>query len=211
MGVLRWVIGAVAMVAALAVGAPIGAAQLVINEIDYDQPGTDAAEFVEIYNGTGAVVDLNGYQVVMVNGSVGATIYLTIDLSGFVLPDDDYFVVCGNAATTFNCDLDVTPDTNLIQNGAPDAVALLDPSGALVDTVSYEGDTGAPYTEGSGDGLLDNPGIEYFGISRYPNGIDTDVNNVDLGNYCHSPGLPNFNTTSNCLPVPVELTTFTVE
>ena len=36
-----------------------------------------------------------------------------------------YFVVCGNAATTLNCDLDVAPDTNLIQNGAPDAVGLL--------------------------------------------------------------------------------------
>ncbi|MFN2197635.1 MAG: ExeM/NucH family extracellular endonuclease, partial [Anaerolineales bacterium] len=50
--------------------------------------------------------------------------------------------------------------------------------GALVDTVSYEGDTGAPYTEGSGDGLAD-PGAD-GSIGRCPDGEDTNHNNVDL-------------------------------
>lgn len=189
-----------------------GASHLVINEIDYDQAGTDDAEFLEIYNGTGGTVNLGGYNVELVNGTGGgATVYQTIPLPAVDLADGDFYVVCGNAATTFNCDLDVTPDTNLIQNGAPDAVGLRDPLGALVDTVSYEGDTGAPYTEGSGVGLEDNSAIDYFGVSRYPDGVDTDVNNVDLGNYCHSPGLPNLDTTIECFPVPVELMSFTID
>ncbi len=185
---------------------------LVINEIDYDQDGTNDAEFIEIFNGTGAGVSLNGLTVQLVNGTGGgASVYQTIPLPDTTLANDDYFVICGNAATVVNCDLDVVPDTNLIQNGAPDAVALVDPTGALVDTVSYEGDTGAPYTEGSGVGLEDDPNIFYFGISRYPNGIDTDVNNSDLSGRCHSPGMPNLDTTGDCLPVPVELMTLTVE
>jgi hypothetical protein len=189
-----------------------GAGHLVINEVDYDQASTDDAEFLEIFNGTGATVNLGGYQVELVNGTGGgAAVYQTIDLPAVDLPDGDFFVVCANPATTFNCDLDVSPDTNLIQNGAPDAVALRDPTGLLVDTVSYEGDTGAPYTEGSGVGLEDDPSFTYFGISRYPDGIDTDVNNVDFGNYCHSPGLPNLNTTGDCLPIPVELMSFSIE
>jgi hypothetical protein len=205
--------GAADLEAIVALDAPsCGAGHLVVNEIDYDQIGTDAAEFLEIYNGTGATVNLNGYQVELVNGTGGgASVYLTIPLPSVDLANDDYFVVCANVATTFNCDLDVSPDTNLIQNGAPDAVALRDPTGALVDTVSYEGDTGAPYTEGSGVGLEDDPTIDYYGISRYPNGVDTDVNNLDLGGYCHSPGLPNLDTTGSCEPVPVELMRFSVE
>ena len=43
--------------------------------------------------------------------------------------------MCGNAANTANCDLDVSPDTNLIQNGA-DAVALL-----VGDAVNFPNDT----------------------------------------------------------------------
>ncbi len=151
--------------------------RLVINEIDYDQPGTDAAEFVEILNAGGSAVDLAGWTLQLVNGSNDLP-YNTIDLTGSSIAPGDYFVVCANPATVANCDLDASPDTNLVQNGAPDAVALLF-DGAVVDSVSYEGDTAAPYTEGSGAGLADDP----FGtgsISRCPNGTDTNQNNVDL-------------------------------
>lgn len=147
---------------------------LIINEIDYDQPGTDTAEFVEIKNtGTGSA-DLSEYTLELVNGNGGA-VYLTIALSGS-LAAGDYFVVCGDAATVANCDLDVTPDSNLIQNGAPDAVGLKF-NGVLIDAVSYEGDTAA-YTEGSGNGLAD-AGVD-GSISRCPDGVDTNQNNTDL-------------------------------
>ena len=52
-----------------------------------------------------------------------------------------YFVLCGDAANTPNCDMDVSPNTNLIQNGA-DAVALFVddastfPNGTLVTTTN---------------------------------------------------------------------------
>ena len=189
-----------------------GGPHLVINEIDYDQASTDTEEFIEIYNGTGSSVNLDDYQLELVNGSGGgASIYVTIDLPDFDLADDDYYVVCANAATVPFCDLDVDPDTNLIQNGGPDAVALRLVTGELIDAVSYEGDTLAPYTEGSGIGLEDDPGIDYFSVSRYPNGVDTDQNNIDLSGRCNSPGLPNFEETEDCEQVPVELQSFTIE
>jgi predicted extracellular nuclease len=150
---------------------------LVINEIDYDQPSTDTAEFVEILNASASTADLTGWSLQLVNGN-GGFVYASFDLTGLSIAAGDYLVVCGNAATVANCDLDVTPDTNLVQNGAPDAVALLF-DGAVMDAVSYEGDTIPPFTEGSGTGLEDSP-AGTGSISRCPDGADTNQNNVDL-------------------------------
>ncbi len=52
---------------------------LVINEIDYDQPSTDTAEFVEIRNNGDLAPDLTGWTLEFVNGS-GDAIYDTINL-----------------------------------------------------------------------------------------------------------------------------------
>jgi len=162
-----------------AASAQAASSSLVINEIDYDQPGTDTAEFLEIKNVSGSAIDLDPYTVELINGTGGgASVYQTIELPGVSVAAGDYFVVCANEATVANCDLDVAPDTNLIQNGAPDAAAILLGS-TLVDTVSYEGNTGAPYTEGSGVGLEDDPSLDAQGISRCADGADTDQNNVD--------------------------------
>ncbi len=160
---------------------------LVINEIDYDQPGTDTAEFVEILNRDSVSVDLGAYSVEMVNGNAGGAVqYRLFALPSVSLAPGDYFVLCSNNTTVANCDLDVAPDTDLIQNGAPDAVALLF-NGGIVDTVSYEGNTSASYTEGSGIGLVDTASGSQS-ISRCPDGVDTDVNNADFSEHLSTPG-----------------------
>ena len=167
-----------------------GAPALVINEVDYDQPGTDNAEFIELRNNEGTSVNLDGFTLELVNGDGGgAVIYQTISLPAVTLPAGEYFVVCGDAANVPNCDLDVSPNTNLIQNGAPDAVGLRF-NGTLVDAVSYEGDTGAPYTEGSGVGLVDTA-IAAESIARCPDGVDTQQNNVDFQLLAITPGAVN--------------------
>ena len=168
-----------------------GEPDLVINEIDYDQPSTDTAEFVEVKNVGTSAVDLTGVDLVLVNGTGGgAAVYNTVALPAVSLAAGDYFVVCANATTVANCDLDASPDTNFIQNGAPDAVALVQDS-TVIDTVSYEGDTGAPYTEGSGSGLEDSSSTPDMGISRCPDGTDTDQNNADLKLVEITPGAAN--------------------
>ena len=168
---------------------------LLINEIDYDQPGGDTAEFVEIVNNGLGDVDLSGITLELVNGSNGSP-YDSFPLPSVTLAGGDYFVVCSNAATVANCDLDVLSS---IQNGAPDAVALVS-AGTVLDTVSYEGDTAAPYTEGSGAGLADagTPGQDFRGIGRFPDGADSNQNNVDFANACITPGGPNTSLTAGC-------------
>ena len=44
----------------------------------------------------------------------------------------------------------------------------------ILDAVSYEGDTGAPFTEGSGAGLTDSgaTGEDFKGIARFADGTD---------------------------------------
>jgi len=169
-----------------------GEPALVINEIDYDQPSTDNAEFVELKNTGSISIDLSSYSVELINGDGGgASVAGTINLPSVTLAAGDYYVICGDAANVANCDLDVSPDTNLIQNGAPDAVGLRLGT-ELVDTVSYEGDTGAPYTEGSGVGLIDDASEVLKSISRCPDGVDTDVNNVDFKYTDSTPGITNY-------------------
>jgi predicted extracellular nuclease len=163
---------------------------VVINEVDYDQVSTDTAEFFELKNVSASAIDLDAYVVELVNGNAGgALIYDTINLPDVSVPAGDYFVVCANATTVVNCDLVHAPATNSIQNGGPDAVGLRN-GATLVDALSYEGDSGAPYTEGSGTGLEDDP-AGTNGLSRCPDGIDTDVNNVDFRYASSTPGTAN--------------------
>ncbi|HEY7468136.1 MAG TPA: lamin tail domain-containing protein, partial [Acidimicrobiia bacterium] len=161
---------------------------LVLNEIDYDQPSTDTAEYVEIKNVSGDAISLDGYAVQMINGASGAAQYRLFALPNVDLPTGDYFVVCGNAASTPNCEMDVSPDSDLIQNGAPDAVALL-LNGVVVDTVSYEGATPG-FTEGTSGATTDtaNPAES---LSRCPDGFDGDANDTDFALRPTTPGASN--------------------
>ncbi len=187
-------------------------AELVINEIDYDQPGADNAEFIEIANVGGAPADLGQYQLELVNGaSGGAAVYETIALPATLLNPGDYYVVCGNALNVVGCDLVTSPSSNLIQNGPPDAVALTR-GGAIVDTVSYEGSVPG-YTEGSGSGLEDSSsaGDEFKSIARIPNGVDTDQNNVDFAFVCITPGAANVDRSSGCTATGPALEIFEIQ
>ncbi|MEZ4701511.1 MAG: T9SS type A sorting domain-containing protein [Rhodothermales bacterium] len=128
--------------------APAPDVSVVINEVDSDQTSGDTAEFVELF--ADPATDLSGLVLVFYNGSNDQS-YQAFDLDGFATDADGYFVLCANAATVANCDLDVTPDTDLIQNGA-DAIALFVgdasafPNGTpvttvnLVDAVVYDTD-----------------------------------------------------------------------
>ena len=181
-----------AVVSALVASGPQAASTtVVINEVDYDQASADTAEFLELKNVSGSAIDLDPYAVQLVNGTGGAAaVYDTIELPTVSLAAGDYFVVCANNATVTNCDLDDGPNTDFIQNGAPDAIGLRN-GATLVDAVSYEGDTTSPYTEGSGSGLLDDPNAGTNGLSRCPDGTDTDTNSSDFVYRPSTPGTAN--------------------
>lgn len=184
---------ALALIAGWTAPAP---AALVINEIDYDQPGTDSAEFIELFNNGPGAIGLDGYSLSLINGSTGSP-YRSIDLSGAAVAGGGYYVICGNAATVVACNQEASPASNLIQNGGPDGVALLQGS-LVIDTLSYEGNLGGPYAEGGGTTLADSNAEPYLGLSRLPGGLDTNDNNADFALRCISPGTANTGTGSGC-------------
>lgn len=170
-------------------------AQLIINEIDYDQPSTDDAEFIEIKNVSGTSVNLDSYEVRTINNGAPPSLGYAFDLPNVSLATGDYFVICAQSSNTPNCDMDVSPESGLLQQG-PDAVALFFKSASseiLVDTISYGGNTPG-YTETAGT-VADNPSLGTVGLSRFPDGQDTNNNSADFVLSCISPGLSNTSDT----------------
>ena len=169
-------------------------AAVVINEIDYDQPGTDTAEFIELFNSGESDASLQNYSIDLINGS-NSTSYRNIDLSGFSISASGYFVICGDASLVANCDYSFTTTSGWMQNGAPDAVALYD-NGSLMDSVSYEGEI-QPYQEGSILAFADS-NTDIASLSRIPDGFDGDDNGLDFQSGCITPGTTNIAGIGDC-------------
>ncbi|MEL6604293.1 MAG: ExeM/NucH family extracellular endonuclease [Cyanobacteria bacterium J06614_10] len=112
---------------------PMVSADAFISEIHYDNDGADTGEFVEVTGNAGA--SLEGFTLALYNGN-GGVVYDTVNLSGTFSDEVD-----GKGAIAF--------DTAGIQNG-PDAIALVDLDGNVVEFISYEGDVTA--TEGPATG-----------------------------------------------------------
>ncbi|MDA0780276.1 MAG: T9SS type A sorting domain-containing protein [Bacteroidetes bacterium] len=121
-------------------------AQLYINDIESDSPGTDDAEFIELYSTT-PNTSLNGYVLVLFNGSDDAS-YAAYDLDGYTTDANGYFVI-GDTGVTGVMKVFSSSSSSNIQNG-PDAVALYQANGTdfpsdtsvtttnLVDAVVYD-------------------------------------------------------------------------
>lgn len=101
---------------AIACSAP---AQVLINEVDCNQTGTDTREFVEIYDGGQGNSSLNNLTLVFYNGASNS-VYAAYDLSAYFTNNEGFFVA-GNEAVTPPPDLVIPNDS--LQNGT-DAVAL---------------------------------------------------------------------------------------
>jgi len=91
---------------------------VMINEVDSDTPGTDAAEFIELYDGGVGNSLLSGLVVVLFNGNNDLS-YAAYDLDGYSTNASGYFTL-GNAAVP---GVDLVFTGNFLQNGQ-DAVAL---------------------------------------------------------------------------------------
>lgn len=111
------------------------ATSIFINEIHYDNTGSDIGEGVEIAGPSGN--DLTGWSIVLYNGSNGLT-YNTVTLSGVIPNQQDDFGAIFFSITG-------------IQNGAPDGIALVDSGSIVVQFLSYEGTLAA--VDGPANGL----------------------------------------------------------
>ncbi len=154
---------------------------LVINEIDYDQPGSDEAEFVELFNGSSASIPLANKAVVFINGNTDAE-YLRIDLTGSL--EAGGYLVIGNAAVGAAT---IRIEDTTVQNGAPDGIAIVDTqTQEIIDSVSYEGRIEAAAIDGFSRSVNLVNGTEMSArdsgegsIVRIPNGADSGNDATD--------------------------------
>ncbi len=130
-----------------------------VNEIHYDNAGTDVGEAIEVAAPAGT--DLTGWSLVLYNGSGGAA-YTTLALDGVVADQGGgYGTLASNLAS------------NGLQNGSPDGIALVGPGG-VEQFLSYEGSFGA--VGGAANGLTSTDigvaetGVEPIGGSLHLTG-----------------------------------------
>ena len=178
--------------------------EIVINEIDADTPGSDTAEFIELYDGGAGNTSLSSLVLVLYNGSNDA-VYASFDLSDYTTNADGYFVLgnpdVANVAVTFS--------GNTLQNGA-DAVALYQASAAdfpngtaittegLIDALVYDTDDaddtellallneGQPQVNEDENNDKDNQSLQ-----RIPNGEGGARNTDAYQTLPPTPGAPN--------------------
>jgi len=92
-------------------------------------------------------------------------------------------------------------ETEMLHNGGlghPNAIALIygpyfphTTSFTIIDTVSYDGDTVSPWTEGTGLGDDNGNNIFNIGFSRIPDGFQSYNNSADFRAVCITPGHKN--------------------
>jgi hypothetical protein len=152
-----------------------------INEVDQDQPGTDTLEFVELYGP--ANTPLDGLVLVFFNGS-GDVSYDVYDLDGYSTDDLGFFLL--GSPQLIGVDAVLNPNAQgSIQNGQ-DAIALYEGNGAdwlagtpvsfsnIVDAMVYSSDDGPDdVLSGAltpGQTILNISGNSPFSFSRVPDG-----------------------------------------
>ena len=114
-----------------------GSTTVFINEIHYDNNGTDTGEAIEVAGPAGT--NLSGWSIILYNGANG-TSYNTTALSG-TIPNQ----LSGLGTLSFSY------PTDGIQNGSPDGIALVNGT-TVVQFLSYEGTFTA--TNGLANGML---------------------------------------------------------
>lgn len=183
-------------------------APVVINEYSNDDSGTDNLDFVELYNRSGAPVDISGWTL---NGEEGtlasAANGVTTIPAGTILAAGAYYVV----------GLTAVPNVNLVTTGAlpglvlentdADGVSLRDNTGAVIDSVLWgtKAWTAALPASIEGHGLwgqyilYDVAGFLPQGMltpQRRVSGWDTNVNSADFVMMGWTPGAANGTTQS---------------
>ncbi len=150
----------------------VGKLNIVLNETLYNTQGSDHGCFIELFGPGG--IDLANFSVVGVNGYNGSE-YVFIDLSGYSIPSDGFFVIAQDT-TVPNYDM-VTPDADL-QN-SPDNVELRF-NNITIDALGYGEINDWVFT---GEWLPVPDVADDHSLGRYPDGYDTDNNYNDFNDY----------------------------
>jgi len=110
-----------------------------ITEIDYDQPGGDTAEWIELHNGFGVEFQADDAFLVFYDAdSTGTCLeYCRVDLSSLWFIASNAYIVIGNHPCAV---LPLCTTTDAIQNGAPDAIAIEQGGNIILWSLEYEFD-----------------------------------------------------------------------
>jgi large repetitive protein len=156
---------------------PLGG-EIVINELESNQPSTDTAEFIELYNASNSPLNLSDYRLEMINGSSGDT-YRTVELSelGDTLAPRQFLVLANAGVMVDSSALTGVLPSNGLQNGSPDGVRVVNTStGDTVDSLSY----GSGTIDGVTEGMSAENDIGAGTLARCTDGADSDDNSVDF-------------------------------
>ncbi|SEP65643.1 endonuclease [Flavobacterium urocaniciphilum] len=187
--------------------------QVVINEIDADNPGANDFQFIELKTPL-PNSSLDGYVLVFFNGTTGTgtASYLSIDLDGKTTDINGNFLA-GNVS--------VTPSPSLLINNAaiqigPDVVALYSgnatdfPVGTLatatnlIDAVAYSNATTT-----SPSSLMGILGISTCYVDVQPMGsISKSIQRLSNGTYAVNPPTPKANNDGSGTPINYITTSF---
>jgi hypothetical protein len=121
---------------------PSLASLIFINEIHYDNAGSDSHEFVEVVGTAG--IDLSGWSIILYNGKANSdgefTAYKTVNFADISLTNQDSGFGFASLSLTG------------IQNGAPDGIALVNNINEVIQFLSYEGSFTA--SDGPATGII---------------------------------------------------------
>lgn len=151
------------------VAVPGNSSTIFINEIHYDNAGTDTDEGVEIAGPAGT--DLTGWSVVLYNGSGGA-VYDTISLSGIIPAQQGGYGTLNFLRAG-------------IQNGSPDGLALVNSSNTLVQFLCYEGTFTAVGGAANGQTCTDI-GVSEDGTNAVNTSLQLQGSGTTYGNFTWS-------------------------
>lgn len=191
------------------------AQQVVINEIDADQTGTDTGEFIELKS-TNPNFSLNGYLVVLFNGNSDES-YATYDLTGFTTDANGFLLLAND--TFPGMDISLGADNGL-QNGA-DAVAIYQasatsfPDGTLATTTGLIDALVYGTNDADDTGLLAALGetVQYDEAVNSNKDTESIQRNPADGTFCiglPTPDAVNINCANTC-PLVITITSVTCD
>ncbi|HEX2474143.1 MAG TPA: lamin tail domain-containing protein [Lacipirellulaceae bacterium] len=185
-----------AAICAILLSRQTACAAIIINEVVYDDGGTDDREFVELYNNGASAVDISGWVVrnsdtVAAPGDNNADLTIPATTS---LAAGDYYVI--GMTGVANVDLVVTGTLENDNEG----MELLDASGAIQDRLVTELNKGPVAISPAEGGFFGNttttdptvtPLNTRLSLGRFVDGRDTNSNGRDFGMRPSTPGTAN--------------------
>ncbi len=171
---------------------PLAGAGIVVNEFLANPAGADStamAEWVELYNGTGAAINLSGWTVQTATSADNWTVRHSFD-DTHIIADADWLLL-GEANVG---GADVVTTLGLGSGSSGDGVRLVDCAGTVVDTALYGNTNDDGMLEDSGSVGIDLPPSpsDDCSIVRRFDGDDTNDSGADFYELClPTPGAAN--------------------